>query len=92
MRRRHGASGREAVSEGDEECCNRVRECKRERERGTCDQSRPVASLRSEDLECCLSTSKESFPLDENDTLAYIANRSAFTIPPFYGSSNFAFK
>lgn len=44
MSMRHRESRREGVSERDEECCNRVRECKRERER-TCDQRRPVTSL-----------------------------------------------
>lgn len=32
MSMRHRESRREGVSERDEECCNRVRECKRERE------------------------------------------------------------
>lgn len=45
MSMRHRESRREGVSERDEECCNRVRECKREREHVTsADQSPPSAS------------------------------------------------
>ena len=56
---------------------------KREREEHVtrADQS-PLSALRI--VECRLSTSKESFPLDGNYMLAYIGNRRAFTTPPLY--------
>ena len=77
-----GRSERERDREGDEECCNRVRECKRARERRSCDLCWTSHLSPLWGLECRLSASKESFPLDGNYMLGCIGNRSAFTSRP----------